>query len=56
MMAKGVVLLVIGPTHDLMLPHVPNYRERARQEDQLHDGVIQRYKMHKQVQVASCKN
>jgi hypothetical protein len=55
-MAKGVMILVICPPHNLMPLHVPNYRERTCQEDQLHDSVIQRHKMNKQVQVPCCKN
>ena len=55
-MAKGVMILVIGPPHNLMPLHVPNYRERTCQEDQLHDSVVQRHKMNKQVQIPGCKN
>lgn len=55
-MAEGVLVFIIGPTNNLVLPNVPNNWKRTPQEYQLHDGIIQRYKIGENVQVASSKN
>ena len=55
-MTKGVQVLVIGTPHDSVHSHTANNGERAGNEYELHDGVVYRYKIREQIQVASQKH
>lgn len=55
-MTKRVDFLIIGTPHDSVHSHTPNNGERASNEDQLHDGVVYRYKIREKIQVASQKH
>lgn len=40
-MAECILISVISPSDNLVMPHVPNNGKRAPQEYQLHDSVVQ---------------
>lgn len=55
-MAKCVLVLIIWSTNNPVVPHIPNNWERATQEYQLHEGIINRVEVNKNIQIAGCKD
>ena len=55
-MAKCVLVLIIWSTNNPVVPHIPDNWERATQEYQLHEGIINRVEVNKNIQIAGCKD
>lgn len=55
-MAERIELFIVGPLHHSVPPHAPNNRQRAPDEHQLHDSVVEGDEVREQIQVPSQKH
>lgn len=54
--AKGVLVFIVRPSHNAVMPHVPNNWKRTTQEYKLHYCIVQRHKICEYIQVSGGEN